>query len=140
VHRGVEVVQRLYAALESGDRAIYHLLLDPHFEWEFMDGFPHGGVRRGVDAIVEQTFEPLMSDFDDWHIDVEEILDADGAVIGVGRYRGVAHATGREVSAAFCHVFRLRDGVVVQVRQFTDTAQFVRALRSSDECETQARS
>jgi ketosteroid isomerase-like protein len=124
-----DVVRRLYAALEAGDRASYRILLDPQVEWIFMDGFPHGGVRRGVDAIVEQTFEPLMSDYDDWHIDVEEILDADGTVVGVGRYCGIARASGRFVSAAFCHLFRLRDDVVVQVRQFTDTAQFERAMR-----------
>jgi ketosteroid isomerase-like protein len=120
----VAVVEQLYAALGSSDRAAYRTLLDRDVEWHFMDGFPHGGIRHGVDAILEQTFEPLMSDFDDWHIDVEEILEASEAVIGLGRYRGRDRATGRPVTAAFCHVFRVRAGRVVKVQQFTDTAQF----------------
>jgi uncharacterized protein len=123
----IAVVEQLYAALESSDRPAYHLLLDPDVEWHFMDGFPHGGVRHGVDAILEQTFEPLMADFDDWHIDVEEILEASEAVIGLGRYRGRVRDTGRPLTAAFCHVFRVRAGRVVKVQQFTDTAQFKEA-------------
>jgi len=58
------------------------------------------------------------------NIDVEEILEASEAVIGLGRYRGRVRGTGRPVTAAFCHVFRVRAGRVVKVQQFTDTAQF----------------
>ena len=124
----LDVVAQLYAALEAGDRAAYHRLLAPDVDWWFMDGFPHGGRRVGVDAVIGATFEPLMADFDEWHIDVEELMAAPDAVIGLGRYRGRARSTGRPVEAAFCHVFRVRDGWVVEVRQYTDTVQFERAM------------
>lgn len=94
----VTVVEQLYQALEAGDRAAYRVLLDPQVEWHFMDGFAHGGVRRGVDAIIDETFRPLMSDFDEWHIVVDEILPAEGAVVGLGHYRVRARSTGRDAS------------------------------------------
>ncbi len=124
----LDVVAALYVALEAGDRAAYHRLLAPDVDWRFMAGFPHGGRRTGVDAVVDATFEPLMADFDEWHVDVEELIVAPGAVIGLGRYRGRARSTGHPVEADFCPVFRRRDGRVVEVRQYTDTAQFDRAL------------
>jgi ketosteroid isomerase-like protein len=125
---GTEVVAALYAALESSDRARYKVLVDPDVEWEFMDGFPHGGTRHGLTAVLDETFTALTADFDDWHVELAEILAAEGAVVGLGRYRGRARATGREVTAAFCHVFRLRGDVIVRVQQFTDTARITGAL------------
>ena len=124
----MEFVRALYQALESSNRAAYRELLDPEIDWQFMAGFPHGGARRGVDAVIDQTFVPLMTDFDTWHIEVEEILEAGGPLVAVGRYRARARTTGREVVAGFCHILRLRNERIVRVEQFTDTLQFALAL------------
>ena len=124
----VDLVRRLYEALEASDQATYRILTHPQVAWHFAEGFPHGGTHIGHDAVFGHVFPTLMQDFSEWHIEVDELLDAGNAVVGLGRYRGRARATGREVVAAFAHVFRVRDGTIVQVQQFTDTVQFARAL------------
>jgi ketosteroid isomerase-like protein len=125
----VDVVWRLDAALQASDRLAYRVLCDPAVEWRFMAGFPHGGTRVGHAAVFDHVFPALMEDFDRREIEVDEVLAAGEAVVGLGRYRGRARVTGRPFVAAFAHVFRVRDGRVVRVQQFTGAAVIVGALR-----------
>ena len=37
-------------------------------------------------------------------------------------------ATGDEIDSQFCHVFKFKDGKVTSFQQFTDTAQFQKAM------------
>ena len=124
----VELVRRMYHALEASDRAAYRILTHPRVEWRFAEGFPHGGTHVGHEAVFDGVFPALMRDFSEWHIEVDDVFDAGDVVVGLGQYRGRARATEREVVAAFAHVFWVHDGVIVRVRQFTDTVQFARAL------------
>ncbi len=124
----VEIVRRLYAALEASDRIAYRNLTHRDVHWEFMAGYPHGGTRVGWDAIIAETFTPLMEEFSEWHVEVEEILEAGEAVVGLGRYRGRVRKSGVEVTTPFAHIFRLREGKITRVQQFTDTVLFARAL------------
>jgi len=124
----VELVRRMYQALESSDRAAYRILTHPWVEWHFAEGFPHGGTHVGHEAVFDGVFPALMRDFSEWHIEVDDVFDARDVAVGLGHYRGRARVTGCPVVAAFAHVFWVRDGVIVKVRQFTDTVQFARAL------------
>ena len=46
----------------------------------------------------------------------------------LGRYRGVAKQTGKELDVPFVHVWRVEAGKAVRFRQFLDTAGWVAAL------------
>lgn len=50
------------------------------------------------------------------------------AVVRLGCYRGRVRKPGVEVTAPFAHIFRLREGKITRVQQFTDTVLFPRAL------------
>lgn len=126
--RNIDIVRKMYEALEHSDRNAYRALTHPDIEWCVMEGFPHGGTYVGQKAVFEGFFPALMADFDDWHVEAEEILDAGEAVVGLGQYRGRAKSTGAAVVAPFAHVFRLQADKIVRVQQFTDTVQFARAL------------
>jgi hypothetical protein len=128
VSRNLEIVRRLYEALENSERDVYRELTHALIEWQFMEGFPHGGIQIGHEAVFDGTFPALMQDFAEWHVRVEEILDATSAVVGIGHYEARARFTGIGVKAPFAHVFRLREGKIIRVQQFTDTAKLMRAL------------
>ncbi len=127
----LEVVRRMYAALRASDREAYRVLTHPGIEWHFAEGFPHGGVRVGQAAVFDGVFPALMRDFSEWDIEVDELIAAGETVVGLGRYRARARTSGVGLVAAFAHVFRVRDGRIVRVQQFTDTLQFARALAGS---------
>ncbi len=110
----VEILRKWYG---TQDRNLMH----PDCVWEIAEGFPHGGVYSGSKALFEQFFPSLLADFEDWHAEVEEILDASDLVLGIGRYRGRARATGIQVSIPFAHLWKVRDGQILWARQYTDT-------------------
>jgi ketosteroid isomerase-like protein len=78
--------------------------------------------------VFEGVFPRLMRDFDRWALQVDEVLRAGPAVVGLGRYRGRAGGTGARFTAEFAHVFRVRRGRIARVQQFTDTALIAGAL------------
>lgn len=55
---------------------------------------------------------------------VEQVA-ADGAT---GSYRGTARATGRSYEAEFAHLWRVTEGRISWLHQFTDTARWWDAL------------
>ena len=48
-----------------------------------------------------------------------------------GRYTGKYLATGTAVDSQYCHVFTFKGGKVTSFQQYTDTAQFQKAMGAS---------
>jgi len=124
----VETIRGLYAAFERDDVPAVLAKFDPNIEWNEAENFLYAGGNPyvGPDAVVEGVLMPLGSEWADFSITLEEMLDAGATVVATGRYRGSYKKTGREVNAQFLHLWRLREGKVVRFQQYTDTAQFVR--------------
>ena len=59
---------------------------------------------------------------------VHEWLDAGETVVVLGEYRGTCWATGRSMTAAFAHVYKLRDDRIFRFQQYTDTAKVIAAM------------
>ena len=128
----VAIVRRSYEAFARRDMAGVIGDMHPDIVWEQAQGLPHGGTYRGLAAVRAAIFDPLDRDWwDSFSAMPEEFLDAgDGNVVVLGRYRGVAKATGRRLDVPFVHVWKLHAGKAVRFRQFLDTAGWVEALAS----------
>jgi len=105
--------------------------LDPHTEWFIAEGFPAGGRYVGSDAVFGEFFPRLMSQFSEWKVNPEELLDAGEFVVALGRYQGTVKETGVKVVAPVAHVWKLKNGKIVQARQYVDTVLIDRALAST---------
>ncbi len=125
----VETVQRLYDAFASRDANTIRQLFAPDIEWIQNDGFPNGGRHVGADVVLNDVFARFRVDWTDWTAPVHQWLDAGETVVAIGEYRGTHRATGRSMTAAFAHVYDIRDGRIIQFRQFTDTVQILLASR-----------
>jgi hypothetical protein len=55
--------------------------------------------------------------------------DGDSVVVE-GRYTGKFNATGADLDAQFCHVFKVADGKITSFQQYTDTAQFQKVMNA----------
>ena len=121
----VATIQRLYDALCERDPAGLAAVCDPQVSWEITPGFPYGGTFIGIESVFKDFFAPLGQAFEDWRPEVENILDAGDEVIGLGRYRTRAKATGKVMTAGFAHVWSVQDGKVIRLRQYADTVQLV---------------
>jgi ketosteroid isomerase-like protein len=105
-------------------RALFH----PDIEWNQNAGFPDGGRHVGVDVVLDDVFGRFRTEWSAWQVDVHEYLDAGDTIVAIGEYHGTYQSTGKSMSAAFAHVYDLRDGRITRFRQFTDTAMLRAAM------------
>jgi uncharacterized protein len=125
----VDLVKRSYAAFELGDLDGVLGDLDPGIEWHQAQGLPHGGTYHGVDEVRKNIFDPLDEEWwDEFSAVPTEFLEAAGEVVVLGRYRGRAKGTGKQLDVPFVHVWTVRGEKAVRFRQFLDTAGWIEAL------------
>ena len=125
----VGLVRRSYEAFARDDLDGVLADMDPDIEWHQAQGLPHGGFYRGLDEVRRNIFDPLGEEWwDEFTADPDEFLDAGPEVVVLGRYRGRAKGTGKQLDVPFVHVWTVRDGKAVRFRQFLDTAGWVEAL------------
>ena len=126
----VDLVRRSYDAFARGDLDGVLADMHPEIEWHQAQGLPHGGRYSGVAEVRRNIFDPLDEEWwDEFSAAPEEFLDAGDEVVVLGRYRGVAKGTGKELDVPFVHVWTVRSEKAVRFRQFLDTAGWVAALQ-----------
>lgn len=118
----------MFAAFRAKDAEGIRRVMHPDIEWIQNAGFP-GGHWRGVDDVLGNAFTRLRTEWTGWRADVTEWLEAGDSVVAIGVYRATHNVTGKAMEAAFAHVYDVRDGRVVRMRQFTDTLMVERATR-----------
>jgi ketosteroid isomerase-like protein len=122
----VEFVRGLYAAFGRGDVPAVLGAMDPSIEWREAEGNPYepsGNAWVGPDAVTQNLFMKLGTEWDGFTVHPKEFHDAADTVVVEGRYTGAYKATGKSLDVQFCHVFKIRDGKVTSFQQFVDTAQ-----------------
>lgn len=126
----VDVVRAMYAAFARGDIQAVMAALDPQVEWREAENFIYadGNPYEGPQAVLEGVFARLGSDWEGFAVSPEEILDAGDTVVGRGHYAGAYKKTGERVRAQFAHFFTFRGDKVAKFQEYTDTAQFLRAV------------
>ena len=125
----LELVQRSYEAFARDDLDAVLADMHPEIEWHQAQGLPHGGFYRGIDEVRRNIFDPLDEEWwDEFTAEPDQFLDAGSEIVVLGRYRGVAKQTGKELDVPFVHVWSVEAGKAVRFRQFLDTAGWVAAL------------
>ncbi|GAA4238320.1 nuclear transport factor 2 family protein [Actinomadura meridiana] len=125
-----DVVARFYSAAQVGDGEGILAVLHPEFEARTAPGLPcgAGGAFRGPRETLVRVWGAVFAEFDTapyaetWH------ETTDGVVVVTGHYRGSVRATGREYEAEFVHLWRVTDGLISWLHQYTDTALWHEAL------------
>ena len=124
-----EIIQSLYDAFAKGDVPTVLATMDPEIEWNEAEGFMYGGVYRGPNAILENVFMKFATEWEGFTVVADRIVDGRaGNVVGLGTYSGKYLKTGKSMSVPFAHAWEFRDGKIVRMRQYTDTAVIARDL------------
>ncbi|MBS0192364.1 MAG: nuclear transport factor 2 family protein [Planctomycetes bacterium] len=129
--QNLRLVQGLYEAFGARDRERILEIMHPEIEWIQNEGFPGGGLHKGAVHVLDDVLSQFRHDWDNWRARVTEWHDAGATVIAIGVYEGTYKATGKQLVAAFAHVYDIKDGRVVRFRQFTDTALILEARRGA---------
>ncbi len=125
-----KTVQEVYEAFGRGDIPFVIAALDPEVEWWEAESFIYADNNPyvGPQAVLQGVFARIGEEWEGFTVTPKEVLDAGDSIIGQGYYAGKYCKTGREVHAQFAHVFTFQNGKVVKFQQYTDTAQFEKAV------------
>jgi len=124
-----ESIADLYAAFARGDVPTVLAALGPDVIWKEAEGFPYGGTYVGADAVLQNVFMKLGSEWDGFTVVPQEYIAAADTVVALGEYSGTYKATGKSFRAPFVHVWKFGAGRIVSFQQHTDTAVVQRALQ-----------
>ncbi|HET9713661.1 MAG TPA: nuclear transport factor 2 family protein [Pyrinomonadaceae bacterium] len=125
-----KTIEGMYEAFGRGDIPFVIGALDSDVEWWEAENFIYADNNPyvGPQAVLEGVFARIGKEWEWFTVTPKEVLDAGESVVGRGYYAGKYRQTGREVRAQFAHVFGFRNGKVVTFQQYTDTAQFQKAV------------
>ena len=91
----VELVQKFYAALSTGDIPTILTVLDPDLEWTEAERFPYyGGTWHSPQAVIDNLLMPLGRDWEDFSAKVDDFIAQDNRVVSFGTYSGITGKLG----------------------------------------------
>ena len=108
-------VRAVYDAFAKGDVPAVLGFLNPGVEWTEAEGFPYGGTYVGPQAVLENVFMRLGTEWEGFAAVPGEFIDGGDAVVALGEYSGKYKATGKSFRANFAHVWTIREGKAVKL-------------------------
>jgi len=121
----VEIVRRVYDAVDRGDTATVLALYDPEIEWEFARSpfrnmFKHDTYRGrdGLRDFIRERYEDAWERIED---ELEQLIDAGEQVISIIRTRGRGRASGIEVEKTHGGVWTVQNGAITRVEWMSHT-------------------
>ena len=120
---------RAAAAVNRRDFDVLFLGFDPGIEYRpAADQRPPGmdAVRHGHDGYHE-VWRQMIDAFEDFHAEPEELLDLGDQLLGTTQYRGHGPGSGVPVNIPTFQLFRLRRGLVVWQKDFSDRSEALEA-------------
>ncbi len=124
----LQTVKNLYKSFAAGDREGILELFAPDIQWIQNEGFPGGGRHVGAETVLDDVFAKFKTEWSAWRAEVNNWLDAGDAIIALGSYHGTHKTTGKSMTAAFAHVYYLKDGRITRFEQYTDTRMVASAM------------
>lgn len=119
----LQTVRQWYAASQARDSATLRELAHPRIEFVVADGYPAGGRYVGPGAVFDEFFPRSFTNLARIAAVPEEFFAVDGERVVVrGHYVGRTRATDTPFEVPFAHLWRARDGKLVWMQQYTDTA------------------
>ena len=122
----VEIIEGMYEAFGRGDIPAVLGAMDPAIAWHQAEGNPYrpsGEAWIGPDAVLNNLFMRIGTDWDGFNITIKAIHDAGDTVVVELRYSGTFKATGKTGDTQACHIWGVRDGRIVSFQQYLDTAK-----------------
>jgi ketosteroid isomerase-like protein len=118
----VTVARRMFAGFSEKDPDTALELMDQDIEWTPADDEPETGTLYGKEAVIG-LFLMWSSSFDDFRCDPVEFIDGGESAVVPVRISGRMRGSGVEVTNDETMVLWVRDGKIVEVREFRTEAE-----------------
>ena len=123
-----EIIEKLYAGFAAGDVPAVLGSFDPEISWTEAAGFPYAGTYIGPDAILQNVFMKLATEWDGFTAVPSQYVAEGDTFVAIVKYSCTYNATGKSMKTPMVHVWTLKDGKVVNYVQHCDTVLVQAAL------------
>jgi ketosteroid isomerase-like protein len=101
--------------------------MDPDIEWRTRSDLPDTATYHGLEGVAKHVSD-WFSAFDHLRIEVVESIDAGEHVIVVLHLSGRIRGSSQDVDMPETHVWKMRDGIGVEVREYQTKAEALKAV------------
>lgn len=124
----LEIIKATYegASEENGKNLL--AVLAPDVSWTEAAGFPYAGTYIGPQAVIENVFKRLGTEWIGYKATANTYLVDGDRVAVFGVYSGTYKKTNKAMSATFAHLYRLKDGKIITMEQYVDSAIVQKAM------------
>lgn len=121
--QALDIVQKFYAAVGSGDMDAAAALMANDVSWMEAENFPLADLNPyvGPQAVIEGVFARLGDEVDNFGLAPERFIADEDSVVMEGRYTGTGKATGRPFNPQIAHVWTVKGGKITSYQQHVDT-------------------
>lgn len=123
-----EIIEKLYQDFSTGDIPSVLGAFAPDMSWTEAEGFMYGGTYVGPNAVLENVFMKLGTEWEGFAAIPEQIVDGGETIVVLGNYSGKYLKTGKSMKAAFAHVWTVENGKITEFVQYTDTLVIARDI------------
>ena len=122
----VNLLKSLYDAFGRGDIPTVLGAMAPDVHWYEAEGNPYmpsGEAWIGPEAVLNNLFVKLGTDWDGFAVHPKSFHSAGDSVIVEARYSGTYNRTGKSMDTQVCHIWDVKDGKLSRFQQYVDTAK-----------------
>jgi uncharacterized protein len=127
----VEIVRRIYVAMEETGSFEASGLLHADVEWVNPDSAVEPGTRKGSSAF-EAAWSSIKDSFETVEFAPRDFLDAGDDVVLITIMRARGHGSGADVEHPQGHVWTVKNGKAVRLRWFHHPYQALEAVGLSE--------
>jgi uncharacterized protein len=123
----VEVVMHCFELFDPGDWEALLRYVDSDIETTEPPEIP-GAASYGGYSGLATAYDHWASQWDDFRVEVNELIDAGSDVVAVTRHHGTGRASGVAVEGLVAYAFTVENGKLVRMRIFNTKAQALQAV------------
>lgn len=122
------IIRGAYAAFASGDIPQVLATCNDDIVWVEAAGYIYGGTYTGAEAIVQNVFTRLGSEWNEFLVEPDTLLSEGDQVAALGWFSGTYKATDIAFRARFVHWFTMADGRVSRFESIPDSVKVAEAV------------
>ena len=122
------LMTKVFDGLAKGDPTHFLPLFAEDIEWRVMGSSAWSKHVKGLANVQHDLVGPLFARFTGPYLNIPELIMADGDHVMVLAKGDAETVEGGRYDNDYCFVFRLRDGMIVEVREYMDTVLADRVL------------
>ncbi len=116
------IMQGVMDALAEGDGRPFVAAMADDFTWIMEGTTPWSGHFEGKSVVRKRVLEPLFAQFATTYRNRAERIIAENDDVVILCRGEVRTKAGKDYNNSYCYVIRMRDGLMIELREYFDTA------------------